>query len=183
MAFVARAAPSALQCLKQERAANPAWVTLAGLPMWAIVLGTVTTFLDWLAEQPCSAPLNLDALEDTVPDRWRDVLCSDLSHLAHLERRGSTFALSAPLEIESARHALQTKHAERAAADRIRLNQMTEYASFGECRTAVLLRYFGDSPTTEHCDQCDNCDEKHRRVVHREPTAHGVATRARERLS
>jgi ATP-dependent DNA helicase RecQ len=136
---------------------------------------TVTAFLDWLAEQRSDAALNLDALERTVPERWRDVLCSDLSHLGYLERRGSTFVLPAALNLESARHGLQDKHAERAAADRARLKQMAEYASLGECRSAVLLRYFGDSPTAEHCDHCDNCEERQARVVHRHATPQGVA--------
>ena len=37
-----------------------------------------------------------------------------------------------------------------------RLAEMVEYAETGECRRAVILRYFGESPA-ESCDRCDSC--------------------------
>ena len=126
----------------------------------------VTGFLGWLAQQPCDTALDLGALEDVVADRWRDVLCSDLSHLGQIERRGLSFVLPAPLDRDGAQRALKSRQGERAAADRDRLKQMVDYASLGNCRAACLLRYFGD-PSAEQCDHCDNCDERRGRVVHR----------------
>ena len=37
-----------------------------------------------------------------------------------------------------------------------RLAEMVEYAETGECRRAVILRYFGESPD-ERCGRCDSC--------------------------
>ena len=45
--------------------------------------------------------------------------------------------------------------ANRAYAE-ARLAEMVEYAETGECRRAVILRYFGESPA-ERCDGCDSC--------------------------
>jgi superfamily II DNA helicase RecQ len=106
--------------------------------------------------------------EAELPEQWTLL---DLCHLGRLERRGSSFVLPAPLDREGAQRALDSRQGERAAADRDRLTQMVNYASLGECRTAHLLRYFGD-PSIDHCDQCDNCDERRGRVVHRGVRSH-----------
>ncbi len=45
---------------------------------------------------------------------------------------------------------------ENRAYAEARLAEMVDYAETGECRRAVILRYFGESPP-ERCDHCDAC--------------------------
>jgi ATP-dependent DNA helicase RecQ len=37
------------------------------------------------------------------------------------------------------------------------LNEMINYCSSSTCRRGVLLKYFGEELTTDHCDNCDVC--------------------------
>jgi ATP-dependent DNA helicase RecQ len=45
----------------------------------------------------------------------------------------------------------------RGQADYEKLERMIFYAQTGLCRWRVLLDYFGDDATMEHCQICDNC--------------------------
>ncbi|MDP9018186.1 MAG: DNA helicase RecQ [Candidatus Eremiobacteraeota bacterium] len=45
---------------------------------------------------------------------------------------------------------------ERDQADRL-LRHMLEFASTPDCRRAYLLRYFGETPPSQDCGNCDNC--------------------------
>jgi ATP-dependent DNA helicase RecQ len=72
------------------------------------------------------------------------------------EYRGARFALQRSLsDLELQR--LQTASVERRAADRARLDAMIIYAQTARCRWLNLLEYFGQPPTFDRCDQCDNC--------------------------
>lgn len=46
--------------------------------------------------------------------------------------------------------------AERQAGERARLNALAALVETGECRRAILLRHFGESPP-QNCGNCDNC--------------------------
>jgi ATP-dependent DNA helicase RecQ len=48
--------------------------------------------------------------------------------------------------------------AERGRAERL-LQRLLDYAADARCRRAYLLRYFGEEPAAETCDNCDNCLE------------------------
>ncbi|HEX8599082.1 MAG TPA: RecQ family ATP-dependent DNA helicase [Chloroflexia bacterium] len=45
----------------------------------------------------------------------------------------------------------------RKQYEQSRLDMMLRYASTRECRRKLLLSYFGEDYTTEHCGACDNC--------------------------
>jgi ATP-dependent DNA helicase RecQ len=46
---------------------------------------------------------------------------------------------------------------ERAEGDRLRLERMTAYAQTARCRWKAILDYFGEDPSWERCEHCDNC--------------------------
>jgi ATP-dependent DNA helicase RecQ len=49
------------------------------------------------------------------------------------------------------------RYAERLEADRDRLRRMVLYAQTALCRWKLLLGYFGEEVSWEHCGHCDNC--------------------------
>ncbi|MEI4506640.1 DNA helicase RecQ [Sphingopyxis sp. CCNWLW253] len=51
----------------------------------------------------------------------------------------------------------------RVAGERVRLNALAALVETVECRRALLLRHFGESPP-ERCGNCDNCLEPGRQV-------------------
>ncbi|APZ99478.1 DNA helicase RecQ [Sphingopyxis sp. QXT-31] len=51
----------------------------------------------------------------------------------------------------------------RVAGERVRLNAMAALVETSECRRALLLRHFGESPP-ERCGNCDNCLEPPARI-------------------
>lgn len=62
----------------------------------------------------------------------------------------------APGDFTRAREWLVEMPANRQAAERARLDALAGLVETAECRRAVLLRYFGESPP-ERCGNCDNC--------------------------
>jgi ATP-dependent DNA helicase RecQ len=62
----------------------------------------------------------------------------------------------APGDFTRAREWLTELPANRQAAERARLDALAGLVETAECRRAVLLRYFGESPP-ERCGNCDNC--------------------------
>ncbi len=105
-------------------------------------------------------PIDLDRLNGEDPERKCTVLLSDLEKLGVIERRASTFVLSdgAPSS-ERLRRDLLAHYERLRELDRARLDTMLSYAELTSCRTAEILRYFGESPAPR-CDHCDNCDEQ-----------------------
>ncbi|MDB5720255.1 MAG: recQ, partial [Alphaproteobacteria bacterium] len=56
-----------------------------------------------------------------------------------------------------ARRRIETETPEnRRAGERVRLNALASLVESAECRRAILLRYFGETPP-ERCGNCDNC--------------------------
>lgn len=62
----------------------------------------------------------------------------------------------APGDFVRAREWLGEMPASRQAAERARLDALAGLVETAECRRAVLLRYFGETPP-ERCGNCDNC--------------------------
>ncbi|ODP36071.1 DNA helicase RecQ [Sphingomonas turrisvirgatae] len=62
----------------------------------------------------------------------------------------------APGDFTRAREWLGEMPANRQAAERARLDALAGLVETAECRRAVLLRYFGETPP-ERCGNCDNC--------------------------
>lgn len=62
----------------------------------------------------------------------------------------------APGDFTRAREWLAEMPANRQAAERARLDALAGLVETAECRRAVLLRYFGETPP-ERCGNCDNC--------------------------
>jgi hypothetical protein len=88
--------------------------------------------------------------------------------LTELERRGILGRLpegyrvldrervSNPGFVRRQRSELAALYEERRTEDKQRLEKMMDYAEMGSCRTAELLRYFGEKARSG-CDHCDNC--------------------------
>jgi ATP-dependent DNA helicase RecQ len=47
---------------------------------------------------------------------------------------------------------------------RQQLRQMADFAEYTDCRRGALLRYFGETPATDNCGNCDNCLEDRQEV-------------------
>ncbi|PKP92039.1 MAG: DNA helicase RecQ [Alphaproteobacteria bacterium HGW-Alphaproteobacteria-16] len=62
----------------------------------------------------------------------------------------------APGDFVRAREWLTEMPAARQAAERTRLDALSGLVETAQCRRAVLLRYFGETPP-ERCGNCDNC--------------------------
>ena len=104
--------------------------------------------------------VDLDHLDGGEPERKRSVLLCDLERLGVIEPRDNGFCLreiTSSLERRGAE--LSARYEELRRADRERLDAMLAYADASTCRTAEILRYFGESPPP-HCAHCDNCEEQ-----------------------
>ena len=82
--------------------------------------------------------------------------------LAHLERLGAVAlagsVITRKIAARDAREiaALLDGYAARALGDRERLHRMEHFAQAVECRTKMVLEYFGES-VTGACNRCDVC--------------------------
>ncbi|PKP92624.1 MAG: DNA helicase RecQ [Alphaproteobacteria bacterium HGW-Alphaproteobacteria-14] len=66
-------------------------------------------------------------------------------------------------DFSRARQWLDEVEPERLASEQARLNSLAALVETPECRRAVLLRHFGESPS-ERCGNCDNCENPPRVV-------------------
>jgi ATP-dependent DNA helicase RecQ len=110
---------------------------------------------------------DFNAIGGAVPKRLRRVLLADLERLGAVEQDGAGWALriDGPSP-EQLRRQLVEGYEARRQADRRRLERMLVYAELGSCRSAEILRYFGEEEAPQ-CEQCDNCDQRQTRVVRR----------------
>ena len=92
-----------------------------------------------------------------VTQRKVEVILYLLRELKQLRRRRGGLALADPRQWTDAEvaHALQM-YADRASADRDRLQEMMHYAESVACRKQTIRAYFGEDEG-EPCGNCDNC--------------------------
>jgi len=113
--------------------------------------------------------LDVEHLSGEDSERKQSVLLADLERLGVLERRGGGFSPCQPRRPADRLCADLAEHYERLRrTDQLRLEAMLAYADLVSCRTAEILRYFGEGPVP-HCDHCDNCDERRHWIRHRPP--------------
>jgi ATP-dependent DNA helicase RecQ len=106
----------------------------------------------------CGMALDLDRIAERIPEKMRDVLIADLEHAGRIAPYKGSWALAVDLgHVECLRGELKNKYAARRADDKARLGAMLAYADMTGCRTAEVLRYFGETPAAR-CNHCDNCD-------------------------
>ena len=105
------------------------------------------------------------AIPPNVPKRFHRVLLADLERLGAVEHRDAAWVprTNRPA-YEQLRRRLFESYEARRQADRDRLDTVIAYARLGSCRSAEILRYFGETPPAR-CDHCDNCDELQTRVI------------------
>jgi ATP-dependent DNA helicase RecQ len=127
------------------------------------------TLLDALGRAKPSDPRDLAQLGDAIPERKRGVMLADLERLGAIERGADGVAARDGTLLARFRATLVAHYDTLRNADRARLDAMLAYAELGTCRTAEILRYFGESPPT-HCDHCDNCEEQRHWIRRRRGT-------------
>ena len=71
--------------------------------------------------------------------------------------RARRWRLVRPVDRASAFESLCAGYADKARADREKLERMVFYARTGLCRWRVLLEHFDTEPPFERCGHCDNC--------------------------
>ncbi|WP_233583145.1 RecQ family zinc-binding domain-containing protein [Candidimonas sp. SYP-B2681] len=108
-----------------------------------------------------SAAITFESLRAAVPDipvRKLQVALKMLDDAKLIKRKGSAITLLADADIQARAAEAVRQYELRAERDREILGAMVAYARSGQCRWRMLLDYFDDSPTWEHCDHCDSCE-------------------------
>jgi ATP-dependent DNA helicase RecQ len=115
-----------------------------------------------LEHYPTNTPVPLDDLADQsgVPRRKARIVCTLLKRhgLLREHRGGSWERLAGKLTQVDLSHDL-TDYEERRAKDQEKLRSIIRFCQTAQCRTRVILEYFGEGVDTDwRCGNCDACD-------------------------
>jgi ATP-dependent DNA helicase RecQ len=115
-----------------------------------------------LEHYPTNIPVSLDDLSDQsgVPRRKARIVCTLLKRhgLLREHRGGSWERLAGKLTQVDLSHDL-TDYEERRAKDQEKLRAIIRFCQTAQCRTRVILEYFGEAVDTDwRCGNCDACD-------------------------
>jgi ATP-dependent DNA helicase RecQ len=107
------------------------------------------------------SPATLAQIQEHAPSVPRTKVRSVLAMMKELglarELRGSRFRLQDTAVSGERLEEIAAQYAARQEADRDKLQRMALYAQAGQCRTKLLLEYFGEAEEFDACGTCDNC--------------------------